>query len=149
MFPMVRTEGIWTEVVGDELVIYDRDAERSHRLNRSAAAVWRHCDGTKSAADMARLLREELTPAMDEELVQLALVGLGQANLLVQAVPQPDCSVRMTRRQAVRRLGTVGAMALLIPVVSSVVAPKPADAQSAACGCFTIPCVCPCGCLSE
>ena len=40
------------EEVDGELVIYDQRTDRMTRLNHSAAAVWRACDGHRSPAEL-------------------------------------------------------------------------------------------------
>lgn len=40
----------------DDILIYDPSQDRSHRLNTSAALIWQHCDGLRSAEDLAEIL---------------------------------------------------------------------------------------------
>src|SRR5262245_61642665 len=40
MNPEARRDGLLTEEVADELVVYDQDTNLAHRLNRSSALVW-------------------------------------------------------------------------------------------------------------
>src|SRR3954463_11534640 len=43
--PLARSENLVIEELGDELLIYDLNANRAHSLGASAARVWRACDG--------------------------------------------------------------------------------------------------------
>jgi len=53
---------------------------------------------------------------------------LGKAHLLRQAVTVPADAKGMTRRQAIRKFGRIAALALLVPAVTSIIAPNPVQA---------------------
>lgn len=112
--------------VEDELVVYDLEREYGHRLDPVAAVVWRHCDGTRTVADLARVAERELGEPVHEAAVRLALRLLADAGLLEdrQAVAEAGLS-----RRDVARMGLVTGLALL-PVVESFAVPAPAAAQS-------------------
>ncbi len=126
MKPARRTEGLLvTEVMG-EVLVYDLDRHRAHCLNPPAAVVFKHCDGTRSVADLARVLRRELGAPADPECVWLALDRLAEAELLQVRVSRPARAGRLSRRALIRRIG----VAVLLPAVTSVVAPTPAEAAA-------------------
>jgi hypothetical protein len=124
--PVARTNGLIAEDIWDEVVVYDQSSDRIHRLNASAALVWRHADGSRTTSDLAALLAERLGLPADEALVQIALEDLARADLLATPLPV-DPAAAISRRQALERLAAVAA---LIPVVASIVAPTPLAAQS-------------------
>jgi hypothetical protein len=130
MRPHARKDHLLVREVGDELVVYDRERHHAHRLNRTAALVWRHCDGQRTVAEIARLLQYELNHAVDEKLVWLSLLRLDRAHLLRERVTGPQKLTGQSRRQVVRKLGLVGALSFLLPVVTTLAAPTPALAQS-------------------
>lgn len=130
MSPRARQDGLMVEGVGEELVVYDQKRHRAHRLNRSSAWIWRHCDGETSVAQLAALLAAELALPADEKVIRLALKQLERAHLLRDPLPSARGGVRVSRRAAVRTLGTAGALSLLLPMVSSITVPTPAMAQS-------------------
>ncbi|MCS6860092.1 MAG: PqqD family protein [Abditibacteriales bacterium] len=130
MLPEARKDKLLVQDVGDELVVYDQERHRAHRLNRTAAFVWRHCDSQKTAAEVAALLESELNVPANEELVWWTLNRLDKARLLQEPLAQPAEAASISRRQVVRKLGLVGGLALLLPVVTSIVAPTPAMAAS-------------------
>jgi hypothetical protein len=105
-----------------------------HQLNRTAALVWQNCNGRRTIADLKKILQHKLDPAADEALVWNALDRLGKARLLRETVG-PTASV--TRRQALGKLGRAAAAALLAPVVTSIIAPGPAQGAP---GGVTFPC---------
>jgi hypothetical protein len=141
MRPVARRDGLVIRELPDEVLVYDRESHRAHCLNRAAAAIFRHADGTRTVADLARLLapREEATTGAS--LVTLALAQLAEAGLLDDA-PVPAA---LSRREVVRRAG-LGA-AFLLPVVASIVVPTPAEA-AATCvsSCLNKPDGTPCDC---
>ncbi len=125
MHPKARREGILTREIGDELILYDRATHVAHRLNAIAAVVWGHCDGRRSIQELAQVVGALGEPA-DEELVHLALTRLSEADLLSEPLAPGRT---LTRRDAVQQMARAAGLALL-PVVTSIVAPTPADAQS-------------------
>ncbi|HET8798315.1 MAG TPA: PqqD family protein, partial [Thermoanaerobaculia bacterium] len=146
--PRARQERVLTTDMGDEIVLYDRREHRGHCLNRSAAAVWRRLDGRSSMEEIVAHLRQEVDPAADEETVWLALEELEKAGLLEGSVERP-VSEGTSRRSLLRGMG---AAAVLLPVISTVIAP-PAYAQvsGVACSpadtCATFTCANGCACV--
>ena len=115
----------------DELLVYDRERDVASRLNRSAAIVWRSSDGTRTVADLVAVLAEELGALADEDMVMVALDNLGKNGLLESGYEARDSTaVRLTRRRFIRRVGVVGAAAMTLPVVHSLVVPPAAAAVS-------------------
>jgi hypothetical protein len=113
--------------LGEETIVYDAEVNKFHRLNRTAALIWRHCDGQTSVAQVAAQLRKMDLPA-DEDVVWLALDRLDKAHLLRGPWVRPAEGV--SRRAVMRKLGRTGALSLLLPVVASMTAPTPAMAAS-------------------
>lgn len=116
--------------IGDETVVYDTRQHRAHCLNRTAASVFRHSDGTRTAGEIAALVGANPPHGADEERVEMALERLHAAGLLAgeyHAARRGSTS----RREVLRRVG-LGA-ALLAPIVTSLVVPTPAEAAASAC----------------
>ncbi len=143
--PTAREDGITFEEIGGEYVVYDAESQRAHRLNPVAAAVWRNCDGTRSEEVLTERVSRELDscdPDEVEALVELALIELRSAGLLREADPCPcedeaplDDATRvddgyLTRRDALKRIGGMGAAASVLPLITTVLAPTPAMARS-------------------
>ncbi len=116
------------EAVGEELVVYDPERHRAHYLNRTAALVWQDCDGRTNVAEVATLLARELGLPADEKVVRQALEQLEKARLVREPLPRRSEGAKLSRRDVVRKLGLVGALSCLMPVVSSIIAPTPAIA---------------------
>jgi hypothetical protein len=130
MNPRARTDDLVVQDLADETLVYDQARHRAHCLNRAAALVWRHCDGRHTVADLARVVARELGLPEDEDVVWLALDRLKRAHLLEGEVARPGETGRLTRRDVLRRLGLAGGLALLLPAVTSILAPDVAQAVS-------------------
>ena len=126
--PLARKEGLVIQELPDEVLVYDLDRDKAHCLNETAAMVWRRCDGQATTTAITKALENELHKPVDEKLVWLALDQLGRNNLLEHTPAPPPIMSGLNRREMVRALGIAAAVA--IPVVTSIVAPTPAQAAT-------------------
>ena len=126
--PLARKEGLIIKEMPDELLVYDLEDDRAHCLNQTAAFVWQRCNGRTSPREIARLLGQDMNAKIDERIVWLALDQLGRNNLLEHTPAPPPVMSGLNRREMVRALGIAAAVA--IPVVTSIVAPTPAQAAT-------------------
>ena len=126
--PEARSEGLVVQELSDEVLVYDRDRNKAHCLNRTAALVWNHCDGNSSVAEMTRAIAEETNVAVDEDLVWLGVEQLSKTHLLKEIAKMPEHKTGLSRREVMRRIGLTAAVAL--PVVTSIVAPTAAQAAN-------------------
>ena len=109
----------------DEVLICDRETSVVHCLNPTATAVWRLCDGSRSAGQIATELSRQFSAPVQEGIVLLALEQLADAQLLVEPQERVESP---SRRVAIRKIAKVAAIAL--PLVTSILAPMPANAAS-------------------
>jgi hypothetical protein len=114
----------------DELLVYDLDRHEAHCLNRTAGIVWRHCDGQTTAAQLATCLQEKLQVPADEAMVWLALDRLGRAGLLQERVTAAAGAPVPSRREAMRKFAHLGGASVLLPLVTSILVPTPAQAAT-------------------
>lgn len=133
MAPQARHDRLVVQELGDEVVIYDEQRNHVHRLNQSAALVWRLCDGHTSVTEMAGLLQGKMAAPVTEDMVWLALDRLEKEHLLQGRLVRPEAAAQITRRQVLRKAALIGGATLLLPVVQSMVAPTPAMAMSIGC----------------
>ena len=127
--PRARREGLVIQELPDEVLVYDRERDKAHCLNQTAALVWGYCDGTTTVPTMARHLERDLnTNKVDEKIVWYALDQLSKDHLLEESFVAPTLLGGMTRRQMVHVLGIAAVVA--IPLVTSIVAPTPAQAAT-------------------
>jgi hypothetical protein len=123
--------------MGDEVVVYDEHQHRGHCLNRTAALVWRHLDGRTSLRELVARLRSELGRDAGEDMVWLALEELDRARLLDGPLQLPEAR-GVSRRRMLRRLGVAaGGGAIVLPAISSILAP-PVHAQASAVACTDV-----------
>ena len=128
MKPLARKEGLIVEELPDEVLVYDLDRDRAHCLNETAAFIWQRCDGRTTAKEIAASLGKKVSAPVDEKLVWLGLNQLERNNLLARRAVPPPMLLGMNRREMVRALGIAAAVA--VPVVTSMVAPEPAQAAT-------------------
>lgn len=126
--PLSLTAGFMAEELdGGGLLIKDEQGELVLRLNRAAALVWQNSDGTRTVSDLVDVLAEEFGDQADENQVLVALDELDKHGLIDSGYERRDPNAaRLSRRQFVRRVGIVTAVAVGIPVVHSMAVPKPA-----------------------
>ena len=135
--PRARQEQLVVQDLPDELLIYDLESHRAYCLNRTAALVWRSCDGSRTVEEMTRVLAKELDEPVNESLIWFALERLNKYGLLEKQVELPIAKERMTRRELARMLGF--ATAATVPFISAIVAPT--AAQAATCGAIGTSCL--------
>jgi hypothetical protein len=105
---------------GGQFAVFEEQAERLHILNETVAIVWRHCDGSRSTGELARILASETSSAVDEETILTALDQLAVADLL-DSVPEA-AGATMSRRRLLH--GAAGlAVGAAVPTVISLALP--------------------------
>lgn len=144
--PLARKDGLVINELPEEIVVYDRASHKAHCLNRTAALIWKRCDGRTPPAKIARLLQKELKATVDEDLVWYALEQLGKDDLLTEKYTRPSSGVQLSRRELVRRLGLAAVVA--VPLITTIVAPTPVEAASNCVNCNGILCCPPARCLN-
>lgn len=126
--PLARKQSLVVKQMSGEVLVYDLDRDKAHCLNETAALVWKLCDGKNDPATIAKLMEKELQAPIDEKIVWYALSELGKDHLLDQQPEAPPQVSGMNRREMIRTLGVAAVVA--VPVVTSIVAPTPAQAAT-------------------
>ena len=126
MFPQARREDVIVCEMADETLVYTKDSNKAHCLNRTAAFVWNLCNGRTSIAAIATALQKELGLPAEEELVHLALEELEKGKLLEGTNAFPEKS-NCSRRAVLAKLGV---SLIALPLVMSVTAPNARAAAS-------------------
>ena len=142
--PRARQDELIVEELQDETLVYDLNRHKARCLNRTAALVWRHCDGRTTVAEVAALLEEQSATPTDEAVVWMALDRLDRAHLLSEPVTLPADRAQYSRRQMLQTLRRAAGIALLLPVIESIVAPLAAAQGSCVTNCAAIPNCTPC-----
>jgi hypothetical protein len=145
--PRARDNGLLVRELEDELLVYDLDRHKAHCLNKTAASIWRHCDGKKTVTQIASSLSDESGSLIDEEVVWLGLTGLERTHLLNERITRAPGAKAYTRREVMRRIGIAAAVGL--PLVTSVLAPRASEAATCVASggsCNPGTCCSPCTC---
>jgi len=142
--PLARRERLLIESLPDEVLVYDLDQKKAHCLNGTAALIWNHCDGKTSVDEMAIILGERSKSPADKDVVWLGLDRLQKARLIEEPVVMPPGKERLSRRELVKKIG----LAVSIPLVISVIAPRASAAISCAHVTCIPACVAPCTCVA-
>ncbi|MGZ8847663.1 MAG: PqqD family protein [Pyrinomonadaceae bacterium] len=140
--PYARTDNLVIRQLDDETLVYDMVRDEAHCLNQTAALVWRHCDGKTTARRAARSLGKELDTAVDADLIWLAVKQLQRFHLVEGAKKSPSVS----RRDLVLKYAP---LALALPVIISIVAPRPVEAASCSGPCAQNECPGGCTCNGQ
>jgi hypothetical protein len=131
--PISRTDGLVVQDLNGEVLIYDLGENKAFCLNETSALVWQACNGEKNVSEISRELSQKLNSPANEDLIWLALDQLKKENLIEN---QEDFQIDfngMSRRSVIKKVGLTVVVAL--PLVTSLVAPTAASAQSlVACG---------------
>jgi hypothetical protein len=118
--PLARSDGLITEELDGELLVYDSENNLAHALDADAAAVWRACDGHTDTHTLATRCQTS------EGDVRMTLARLGELGLLEVAQAGADGD---TRRSALRKIGIAG---VGVATISSILVPIAAAAGSCA-----------------
>lgn len=127
IIPTARKKELVVEELSNsnEVLIYDLERHKALCLNYTAAEVWKLCDGNSSVSSITKALNAEPGIQVDEDVVWYALDQLSKNHLLEE---RPTVRRRLSRREMLKKAGTTAA--LVLPVVTSIVAPMAAQAQS-------------------
>ncbi len=153
--PTARRDRLIVRELENETLVYDQARDEAHCLNQTAALVWKHCDGRTTVDEIAICVSGELKEAIDPKVVWLALAQLRRKRLLLERVPRGDSNSiqlryagrpRISRRELALRLGH--AMVIALPLITTIVAPRPASAGSCDPDCESpvLGICCPAGC---
>jgi hypothetical protein len=126
MYPKAREDGLRVRDLGGQFAVFDEQTERLHILNETVAIVWRHCDGSRSTDELARILASETSSAVDEETILTALDRLAAADLLESV---PDAT--MSRRRLLHGAAGLAVGAAVPTVISLALLGRSACAGSA------------------
>lgn len=111
-----------------ELLLYDQERNKAYCLNETSAMIWNLCDGENTVEDIRRRASLELKTQVPEDVVWLALDGLKNEKLLTNHQEIKVDFSGLSRRQVIRKAGLATMIAL--PLISTLIAPTAASAQS-------------------
>src|SRR5258707_3186617 len=138
MFPLRRASDLIVREVAGETLVYDKQRDKSHCLNPTAAFIWKHCDGKTTIQEMAALLPAALSLPADAGVIQLGLNRLEKRHLLQARTTPRMAEARASRRDLMRKFGIA---AVALPVVMTIFAPTAAAAASSTTSAMCSQCV--------
>lgn len=109
----------------NEVVVYDTRTDKAHLLNPTSSAVWESWSPEASLATVASDVAEQLGVPVSVELVEATLDELAVAGL----IERPSAVSEMpgiSRRSLLKKAGIA---AVLLPAVTTILAPTPAAAS--------------------
>lgn len=126
--PRSRKDNLVIQEMDGEVLIYDLNDNRAFCLNETSALIWQACDGKKSTAEIGEWVAGKLNSPINEDFIWLALNQLKREDLIENEVTVPIELEGLSRRQIIKKIGISSMLAL--PIVTSLVAPRAANAQS-------------------
>jgi hypothetical protein len=128
LIPEARRHGLVVQELSGEVLVYDRERDKAHCLNSTAALVWQYCDGKTPVSQIARAIEAEINAPVDEDIIWLGVEQLSKTHLLSERATLPTHKTGLSRREVMKRIGLAAAVAL--PVVTSILAPTAAQAAN-------------------
>ena len=124
--PLTKKDFLVVEESPNEALIYDSARNKLHVLTPIATSVWKICDGKSNISAITRKLNAELNHELSEDVTWLALEELEKSGLLETSLNIPQETI--SRRAMVKT--AVAAVAISLPLVTTLIAPSPARAES-------------------
>ncbi len=112
----------------DELLLYNLSKNKAYALNNTSGFVWQNCTGEKTIKEIANDLENHLQKNVPEELIWLTLKKLHAEDLIIIEDETIFNEINTNRREILKKAGLATLVAL--PIVSSLIAPQAAAAQS-------------------
>jgi Coenzyme PQQ synthesis protein D (PqqD) len=137
--PVSRKSDLVTQEFEKEILIYDTIIDKAFSLNETSALIWNLCNGSNSVSEIAAGLSKKLNSPVNEDFVWLALEQLKKDNLLKNGEEISINFGGLTRRDVIRKIGF--ASLIVLPMVSSLIAPPAVNASSS--GTCSGTCQCP------
>ena len=126
--PKSRETNLVVQNLENETLVYDLRTNQAFCLNKTSGLVWQYCNGKNSVSDISDLMSKKMQTLVSEDFVLLALNEIGTNNLLENIEENDGYFNNLNRREMVKRCGMASFIAL--PIISSVIAPTAANAQS-------------------
>lgn len=126
--PISLKDNIVIQELEKELLLYDLERNKAFCLNKTALIIWNLCDGQNTIEDIRRKTSLHLKTRITEEMIWLALDKLKSEQLLSNHQEIKINFNNLSRRQVIKKAGLATMAAL--PLISTIVSPVAAAAQS-------------------
>jgi hypothetical protein len=128
--PLSLKNNIIVQELDKELLLYDLERDKVFCLNETSLLIWNLCDGENSIEDIRRKVSEQLKTPVSDEMIWLALHSLKNEKLLSNHQEIEINFNGLSRREMIKKVGLSTMIAL--PLISTIVSPAAAAAQSQA-----------------
>lgn len=126
--PKSRQSNLVVQEFENEVLVYDSKLNKAYCLNETARLVFESCDGVRTVTEISSLLAQKLKAKVTDEFIRLTVNDL-QKNGLMEDTGFPDDPLSaQSRREMIKKVGLASMIAL--PLISSIVAPRAANAAS-------------------
>lgn len=125
--PFLRTENLVVKELPNEVLIYDLENNKAFCLNETARFIMDECDGENSIEEAVESLNRKMNSKIDEEMVWMVIDQFKKSNFLKRDYVIPVQTSRLSRRKILQAAAALG---IALPIVTSLVAPTAAHAQS-------------------
>lgn len=132
-YPKTRNENIVVQEMEKEILIYDLKTNKALCLNETSALIYQLCNGSRTVAEISRMMGQKSNESISEDLVWLALDNFKKDNLLENNEQFEINFKGLSRRQVIKKVGLASMVAL--PVIASIVAPSAVMAYSGFANC--------------
>ncbi|HRH45516.1 MAG TPA: PqqD family protein [Pyrinomonadaceae bacterium] len=133
--PRMRMNDLVVQELDQEVLIYDLKNNKAYCLNSVSAEIWKKCDGLTTVQEVAEMIGKQMNIKLDEDFVWLAIADLEKNKLLIGEVKRPSEFEKLSRRKVLFKYALP---TLVLPLISSIVAPTSINAQSST-ACPAIP----------
>ena len=133
--PQMRMNDLVVQELDQEVLIYDLKINKAYCLNSVSAEIWKKCDGLTTVREIAEMIGKQMNIKLDDDFVWLAIADLEKNKLLIGEVKRPSEFENLSRRKVLFKYALP---TLVLPLISSIVAPTSVNAQSAT-ACPAIP----------
>ena len=128
--PVTRKTDIVVQELNNETLLYDLKSNKAYCLNETSALIWHLSNGRRTVSEIRDEMSARLKTPINEDFVLIALDQLNSDGLLEEAIQLDNRFAGLSRREVIKKVGFASAVAL--PMVSSLIAPEAANAQSMA-----------------
>lgn len=128
LLPKARIESLVIQELGTETLIYDLKISKLFCLNQTSALVYELADGTRTIEEISSLISQRSKTSVGEDIVKLALEQLKTEDLLENSKTLKINFNGLSRRELIHKAGLTSFV--ILPVITSITAPKATMAQS-------------------
>lgn len=128
MKPRARKENIVVQNTANETLVYDLGTNKAFLLNETSAFIWNLCDGKYDITEIQKEVSKQFKQSANEDFIWFVIDQLKKDNLMENANELPNPFQGLKRRDIIKRIGL--ATMISLPFITSIVAPKAANAAS-------------------